>query len=35
MFPNKSQNSIQESLMLGQAAKINETAFNQIHAFAN
>ena len=35
MFPNKSQNSLQESLMLGQAAKINETAFNQIHAFAN
>ena len=35
MFANKSQNAIQESLTFGQGAKINETAFNQIYAFAN
>jgi hypothetical protein len=35
MSPNKSQNAIKESLTFGQGAKINETAFNQIYAFAN
>lgn len=35
MSPNKTQVDIKESLMVGQGARINKNAYNQIHAFAN
>jgi phage/plasmid-like protein (TIGR03299 family) len=35
MSPNKTQVDIKESLMVGQGARINKSAYNQIHAFAN
>ena len=35
MSPNKTQLDIKESLMVGQGARINKNAYNQIHAFAN
>ena len=35
MFPSKSREDIKESLMVGQGARINRGAFNQIELFAN
>jgi len=35
MSPNKTQVDIKESLMVGQGARINKNAYNQIHAFTN